>query len=81
MLLFRKGLLTSDESSDIILYRKGMQIFVQRKARCIVTQYTKTLLKIYYDYYINENTIMSSVIKIKLADIKNKLISFVIIRD
>jgi hypothetical protein len=81
MLLFRKGLLTSDEPRTIILYRNNLQIFVQRKARCIVTQYTRTLVKISYDYYINERTIISSVIKIKLADIRNKLISFVIIQD
>ena len=78
MLEYREGLLTSSEPNDIIIYRNGLQIFVQRKARHLIITTTRTLVKISYDYYINERIIMSSVIKIKRSDIKSNLISYII---
>lgn len=53
---------------DIILKRKGMQIWVQRMARNIDVSIYKDYIEIEYEYYINEWTTMESKITIDLTD-------------
>lgn len=60
---------------DIILKRKGFQIWVQRMARNIDVSIYKDYIEIEYEYYINEWTTMESKITIDLKD-GNNFMSF-----
>lgn len=53
---------------DIIIKRKGLQIWVQRRARNIDVSIYKDYIEIKYEFYINEWTTMTSKITIDVND-------------